>query len=75
MAEESGEVGRDRTKVSSAAGGISTLIRHLLCKCHLPQGEGKKRLPLGEAVERSETDENYKTYLSPPRIYNSIRSS
>jgi hypothetical protein len=36
---------------------ITALIRHLLRKCHHTRGEGKKRLPLGEAVEQSETDE------------------
>jgi hypothetical protein len=40
MAEESGAEGSYSTTVTAATGGISTLIRHLLRKCHLPRGEG-----------------------------------
>ena len=69
MTEESGERGEAAQRYLRQQTGISTLIRHLLRKCHLPQGEGiinqrLKRLPLGEAVERSATDEGQYLFIA-----------
>jgi len=46
VTEESWEVWRISTKESTATVGISTLIRHLLRKFHLPQGEGFITVPI-----------------------------
>jgi len=39
VTEESWDEGRNSIEAASATGGIFALIRHLLRKYHLPQGE------------------------------------